>query len=239
MDRLEEEEQWQIERLKKLVLPDNIPSPVGMDDSKKFALNAQQSKTGADSDAVLLGSGISVPQQLSFWDRHYQSVVNGTVGKSQKRDPRAQDNNDGPSSDTAAAAAAMSPRTSTFKSSPSFVDKRALLLVGHQRDRSLASTPTITMSAYKKRNMGRKRMAAGSDTMGKESSSGIATFPTPRGTDTNGDSQMLFESNSSFAVSSHGNVSNSMMSMSGSQDDTTFDAQYGDEDDEDDEEMEE
>lgn len=199
-----------------------------MDDSKKFALNAQQSKNGAESDIALLGSNL-VPQQLSFWDRHYQSVVNGTVGN--RMDSRIQT---GSSSDTAAAAAASTPAE---KSSASLVEKRALL-VG-QRDRSLASTP-ITMSAYKKRNIGRKRMVAGSDTTDKNSSRGIVpgtSFPNTRGTDAN-DSQMLFESNSSFAVSSQGNVSNSMMSMSGSQDDTTFDDQYGDDDDEDDEEME-
>ena len=59
LDRLEEEEKARIHQLKLQVLPENVPDPIGIDDAKRFALNAQQSSsvTTTDSAAVLLLGG--------------------------------------------------------------------------------------------------------------------------------------------------------------------------------------
>ena len=74
MDRLEAEEKARVQKLKRQVLPENIPDPIGLDDTKKFSLNNdQQASTDfLGSTAALYGPLISTNsnvQQL-FWEKY-------------------------------------------------------------------------------------------------------------------------------------------------------------------------
>mmetsp|Transcript_24128 Transcript_24128/g.66861 ORF Transcript_24128/g.66861 Transcript_24128/m.66861 type:complete len:311 (+) Transcript_24128:201-1133(+) len=177
LDRLEAEEQAQIQRIKALVLPENIPDPIGMDDSKKFALNAQQSAAAsAEADAALLGPSTSaLVQQPSFWERH-QAEIFGTPSTSNNQEEEGHNNNNERQSTLEASMVARKTPGSAY------------------RDRSLAPTP-ITMSAYKRStrststgsvgstNSSRsstslKRMASGSH--GSTTSSSQRRAPSPR-----------------------------------------------------------
>lgn len=75
LDRLEEEELAHFQRVKKCVLPENIPDPIGIDDSKKFALHSTQQPSALDQETswmqFLTGATIGSPKQ-QFWQKYQQ-----------------------------------------------------------------------------------------------------------------------------------------------------------------------
>mmetsp|Transcript_2415 Transcript_2415/g.5010 ORF Transcript_2415/g.5010 Transcript_2415/m.5010 type:complete len:265 (-) Transcript_2415:19-813(-) len=232
LDRLEAEEQAQIQRLKKLVLPENIPDPIGMDDSKKFALNAQQSST--DADASMLGPTTSLSQQPSFWERHRRSVLG---------DSGALDDEEDEDDEVKKSASAADEGNLLFRNPPGSA----------YRDRSLAST-SITMSAYKRSTTRPTLSTTGATTstaIKRMASAPTTTRHTPSPRTDSSRNHPLFGNSSDFTLDTPapgqgmtelaaGNpnaTTNSSSMMSLSHDDTTFDQDYDDE--EDDDEMEE
>ncbi|KAL7581170.1 hypothetical protein ACA910_005959 [Epithemia clementina (nom. ined.)] len=77
LDRLEAEEQARVQLLKRKVLPEHIPDPIGVDDTKKFTLTAQQQSaaSSAESAAALFGPPAMIAPVVAVVNKNTSSAV--------------------------------------------------------------------------------------------------------------------------------------------------------------------